>query len=256
MQKYLYAICSVVLMLVMAPYTVSAQLININFGLAYPTAQLVGGVGELDWNLIFEDEESDFPDSDTKSGLIDSEGLPTGGSFYWSDLGYGKISVSPFYVDPSESDASYENLMKSYIFSEAGHPVYLAFIDITPGIYDMYIYSQGDTSGQILDMSVLSNGGTIIKKTTNFSRNNATELMLNDNYLLFSEIVVGVDGRIDISFHGKSEASDELSYGVVNGIQLSAVPEPSTMILLGIGSGVLGFGFFRRRITGDKQSAA
>lgn len=253
MKKYVYSFFLSALSGVTAPHVASAKLLNINFGVDAPTAQLAGGTGVLTWNLLKEDPiVSHFPDQDSISGLLDSTGAATSVSFRWDNLGYDSITNSPFAVSPCVDCASYEALMKSYIYSDQGETLSMGFSGLAAGTYDMYVYSQGDSTGQILDMSVVSSGGTL-HKVTNPSDDTLNTLSVDQNYLLFSGIVVGNDGNIGLSFHGDPGAVEDLGFGVINGIQLTPVPEPSTMLLLGVGSVILGTGAWRRRLAGDSQ---
>lgn len=255
MKKYIYSFFLAAFTGVTTPHVASAKLININFGIDSPTAQLVGGAGVLTWNLLKEDPVSFFPDQDSISGLFDSTGAATAASFRWDNLGYDSITNSPFVVTPCVDCASYEALMKSYIYSDQGETLSMGFSGLVAGTYDMYVYSQGDSTGQILDMSVLSSGGTL-HKVTNPSDDTLNTLRVDQNYLLFSGIVVGDDGKIDLSFHGDPVAVEDLGFGVINGIQLTPVPEPSTMLLLGVGSVIFGTGAYRRRFDDNSRIGA
>ena len=64
---------------------------------------------------------------------------------------------------------------------------------------------------------------------------NTSSLVLNDNYVVFRRIAADASGAIEFSFNGPGG-------GVFSALQVKAVPEPSSMLLLAVGLvGLLGY---------------
>ncbi|MEO0795572.1 MAG: PEP-CTERM sorting domain-containing protein [Verrucomicrobiota bacterium] len=128
------------------------------------------------------------------------------------------------------------DVVANYAFTPSTAAQTMTFSGLTSGsIWDLYIVSQGDQAGQ---------GGTFLLDTTeNISAGSAPAASTwteGGNYVLFSGIEIGGTGEFTIDW------SSNGAFGVVNGLQLVAVPEPSTYAMV-FGAAVLGFCVIRRR---------
>lgn len=235
------------------------QVININFGVRAPSAQLVGD-GLQTWNILYEASKDSFPIAGSLQDLKDSSGGATSIDFTWgSNINYTTTSRSAF------RGTSYEQLMKSYAYTQTGKSANMSFSSLAQGSYTLYVYSQSELSNQALNMNV-TGGGITTSESTNASVKTLKTLTEQQNYLKFEDVLVGSNGIISLTFNG----SGADGVGVINGFQLvksaddvfpsddgdvSAVPEPHTLLLLGIGSSLMAFNSRHRKMAADKTAA-
>lgn len=136
------------------------------------------------------------------------------------------------------------SLMNNYAYSSASGPAQnvFSFTGLTPGQYNFYAYTSGDidADGRRLAMEV---GG--ITQTSEAMVNVATTstFVANRNYLLFSNLTVGLDGTLSGSWWNPAGAEIMANF---NGFQLQAVPEPHEYAMVAC-AGMVGFGLWRRR---------
>lgn len=233
--------------------------ININFGVKAPSAQLEGD-GPQTWNILYEASTVSFPVAGSLANLKDSSGGSTNVDFTWgSNVNYTTTSRTAF------RKTVYENLMKSYAYTQTGKSANMAFSSLDEGSYTLYVYSQSEIDNQVLAMTA-SSGGMSTTESTYTSVKTLKTLSEQQNYLKFEDILVGSDGIISLSFNGVG--SDGI--GVVNGFQLvksaddlfgagdndvSAVPEPNTVLLLGVGGVLMAFGSWHRNMNLDTTAS-
>jgi PEP-CTERM motif len=144
---------------------------------------------------------------------------------------------------------TYADLMYGYLANTTDSAKYITFGGLTAGTsYDVYIYTQALNPPDTRKLSVTVNGVT--KATTSSAPNTLTDFSLDQNYL---EITAKADnsGQLAIAYTpGTLGIGSEAN---INALQLTptAVPEPSTYLLLCLSLGVVGFA--RKRMSRAEQ---
>lgn len=144
------------------------------------------------------------------------------------------------------------SLMNNCAYSDApaNDPNSFAFTGLSPGLYDLFIYTQGDiaSDNRNLRMNVMG-----VEKVTVATVASAGSFIENQNYLLFSNITV-TSGTLSGTWwnpgtYGGSEAN-------WNGFQLRsvAVPEPSTYAMALLGAGIGGWRMWRSRVRSTRSA--
>jgi|APHig6443718053_1056840.scaffolds.fasta_scaffold01557_13 hypothetical protein len=206
-------------------YAATGDLININFGSGYESGAAYSEGEELSWN-----EESRPSGNDTSVYSAEGDRL-SGVIFSWASDGYTVLNTSTF------TSAPY--LMDSYIYTTNKQGSF-SFSGLSEGTYTLYIYSQSELSGQALSVSI---AGTAY--STTLSNASSTTFISGQNYLVIENLTVSEAGTLTVSYGGTGT-------DVINGVQLlqtsdaSAVPEPASIVLLGIG-GALAAGYMKKR---------
>lgn len=174
------------------------------------------------WNEV--PLNGDGLDPAAMSNLKDSLGNTTSVGF----------SLSPVYADYgyyyNRNESGNGNLLNSMALTPRGlAPSTITLSNLAAGgVYDLYIYSSKGDYDTKPPTSFTINGVT----QTAGSENSNTAFILNQNYLVFSGVTVGNEGLISISFQAQDYASEN---GIFNGLQLYAVPEPSTVVSIMLG---------------------
>ncbi len=201
---------------------------------SYAGGAVIGGAGDI-WNQL-TDTESANPLT-----YVDAAGNSTG------------VTLTPGYhpVVPCSNFATgdFQGLMSSYMYN----PATMTFNGLTPNtLYDLYIYSQGAANGRTMMVSVNGVSGTTTRTDTT-----VTTLIANQNYLKITANS-GVGGILAISAipgPGSNVLLPDGNEADINAIQFtestSAVPEPSTYLLLCLSLGAVGF--TRKRMSRKKE---
>ncbi|RXK85152.1 PEP-CTERM sorting domain-containing protein [Chlorobaculum sp. 24CR] len=203
--------------------------INVNYtsigGGGYTGAAEIGKAGDT-WNTIGLGRSTSI--DNTTSNLFDVNGDATGVSVRTTgtadDIG-GWVAtggdVNGFH------GTSYEGLMDGYLFAygaTAGGTI--TFSGLSAGTpYDVYLYSEGDSATDGRQLGVTVNGSYY---TTSPSVAVADSFIAGQNYLLIHATTDAI-GNLAI---GYNQAALEAN---INGVQIAAVPEPGTIVLLGVG---------------------
>ena len=113
--------------------------------------------------------------------------------------------------------------------------------NVSAGTYDLYLYGVNANylDGRTYDFTA---GTDLTESTTQETSVNTsdTAFILGQNYVEFVDLQVGAGGQVDFSIAGLSGSEADF-----NGLQLQAVPEPTTLALAGLG--IAGFVAARRR---------
>jgi hypothetical protein len=199
-----------------------AGLIDVQFGAAGPLAStqysgaaVIGYAGNQ-WNY--------FTSASGSFALDTTSGAASGVSVTYSAEGAYGLTVDngqPF------AGTAYANLMQSFLYTQ-GTAITATFSGLAAGeSYSLYIY--GQSNGDSYGGTVTVNGATEIAQQTA----TGNTLVNGQNYLSFTGVA---DSSGQISINDSIAAND--SQTMINGMQLqtaSAVPEPATLTLFGLG---------------------
>ena len=200
----------------------AATVVDVQFsrdaGLQQTGAAVIGSAGDT-WN--------DFLGNVGSGSLVDATGAASGISLsfsaalvYESDPGFTAFTGTPW-----------ANLMQGYLVDyDWSNGIDLKFSGLVPGqAYGFWIYTQGDNNSDQRQLNLSANGGAV-QLAQQASGDNTFVLGRNYTYLTsFADS----DGVVDIF------ARDLNGEANINGVQLMAVPESSSLALM-----LAGFVFF------------
>lgn len=202
--------------------TSSAQLINVQFGVIPPSPVYVGqGVltGGVYWNQ--------FMGSTNNSPLLSALDLPTSVTLSVSSVAtYDQMNShnpypAPADVLPTEPDALLENI----IFTFNLEPITLTLNGLSASTaYDVVVYNGGNSTNFSL------NGGPA--QTVTGTPYNANATFVNGSSYTVLEGTSNAQGVITITTTSQTEND-------ISGLQIEAVPEPSSYAMLLGGLGLL-----------------
>lgn len=222
--------------LVLGVTSARADLIGVNFyssgfgGSTASGAAVVGTASDL-WNGIDADPGSGGPIS-----LMDTSGNPTSAFLTYNSPGGGGVAPASPNIQPNPS------LMYDYLFNNNSTFISVTLGGLAPSTpYDLYIYlASDDAAGSDRAANVVAN---LVSGTA--TGNPQTSFINGENYLLLQPTSSAL-GTIDIlETDGAANTSGEID---MNGLQLTAVPDPSSTLLLSAISG-LGLILFARRVS-------
>lgn len=205
-----------------------ATAIDVQFGAASASQQQTGpaviGAARDYWN--FSNAASGT------SSLVSTTQAATGVTLTFAASGSYTAAAGGFAFS-GKPDA---NLMQGYLYSSTS-----SITAVLKGLaagqgYNLDLYTQGDNNASGRSSTATVNGATATSTQTN-----AGTFILNNNYLVFSGAADAM-GNVSIAVVTKSGEAN------FNGFQLvtTAVPEPSTLALLGVGLATLCL--FKRRL--------
>jgi len=171
-------------------------------------------------------------------GLLDSQGNVTNVSI-WEGTNPSKwqyANANALMKDYAYTSTTYASgtTNRFTIFSAASNSGFK--LDGTK-VFDIYVYTMGDAANQQATFQLNHAGGTTVQAATGNGPFNGT-FTEGSNYLKFSNVTAKSYGSgYEFEFFwGKTAGTN---FGAINGIQLFEVPEPATMVLLGLGALVL-----------------
>ena len=218
-----------------------ANVLNVDFqATGYGGAATFSGQGGIaatgdTWNAVSPDAVSptavtsvaDHPEwggcavnfnSFTANNLVDSTGAATGVSV---TVGAGQIWQE--YTPGNIATTNAKNLLRDYLaINSSGMTVAINGL-IAGGKYDLALYAEGDVLARTTTFS--ANG----KSGSNTGLDVEHTLTQGVDYVLLSGVVADNTGAINIAATPVGVAS------AFNGLQISSVPEPSTIVSLGMG---------------------
>ncbi|WP_167599354.1 PEP-CTERM sorting domain-containing protein [Chlorobaculum sp. 24CR] len=235
--KRLTALLMVLIVMCFASDQADAEtsLINIQFGRGLPENIYYGGgvvntdpTLNLTWNQVNDTYYDPFQ-------LLYSDGDES--NAYLSVDVSGEVkqvsSSSSAIVDTDPT----KKLMLGHLSSDADYYASMTITGLKPGLYNIYIYSQG-----VLNVpSELSATATVTGGSYNIhlESDGLTPSLLEGTNWLMLPVVIS-DGNFSMSVN-------DLTIGTLNGVQIEAVPEPGSVILVGIG-GIIVFWRFRMNL--------
>lgn len=231
--KKLFSSLAVGLALLGTSAQAQADIININFSSSdqiYTGGAIVGSEGDT-WNTTGTATSS-------MATLVNSDNTETNVGVSWTGTVYDNIDGSGF------DNTDYINMMDDYLYAAAGdYDNTITFTGLTAGgTYELYVYSQGndteDTNNRML---------TVIVNDTYYATDaavqNADTFIVNQNYLKI-DATADVNGTLVITYLPENGEAN------INALQLvdaSPVPEPASLLLLGVGGAAAAASRKRRR---------
>jgi hypothetical protein len=214
-----------------ASATLHAQLVSIDFsnGSVPSGAAAIGSPGDV-WNGL---PQGDNLAGGSYSGFVDSTGAPVAGL----SLAFGSLSPSDSYGSyPGDGGLAGSPLFDQYrsFFDNATGSITFTLSGLTAASYDVYLYAQGDSFTNGTNTMTIG----LASDAMNTSHTTAS-LTAGVNYASILG-VVPTAGTLAIQLSGSG------NYVVANGLQIQAVPEPSTWAALA-GAGALLLALRRRR---------
>lgn len=222
--KKIFCLLLVFAMMAICPREARCELINLQFrtdlGSSYSGAAVIGSAGDT-WNQ--------FLDGFGSTELINSSNQVTitDVTVVWG----GSVSTLGAETPNGFADTEYKSLMQSYLYADMQQ---IFFSNLMPlSTYDLYFYTEDSPDYGMSALSVTVSGKIATTATTALNDGTSDTFTQGLNYLKLN-VITDESGALDISY-GRGEGATNSA--IINGIQLSGpTPEPSTMLLIGIGS--------------------
>lgn len=207
----------------------SNSLVDVQFSNYYGAQQsgaaVIGAPGDY-WN--------DFIGSGTGSGAL----LAANGDDSGINLSFASALVySSAWYYTRFTGTPYDHLMNGYLVGNASTDIDLKFTGLVANqTYGFWVYTQGDDNSAGRQISLTATGGDAVVAT----QTNADSLTRGDNYVY---IVSRADafGAVDIVGRDLNGEAN------INGLQLMAVPEPTTLPLTLVGLVFVAGALLRKR---------
>lgn len=207
--------------------------INVDFGSPDTAAPFSGNAlapaaGTV-WNNITS--------AGTTSNLLDSQGNATGVSLQFSPSGFWHSNSA---YSTGELTTTYGNLIFDYAYANGSSRIFHLTGLAVGQAYDLYLYSQGDSPNQGATFSL--GAGTANQSSLSSTGTNFTTFSEGANYVVFRNLQANGSGQVTITL----ATNPATTFGALNGLQLTAIPEPSTYAALA-GAAALGLAVWHRR---------
>ncbi len=215
--------------------SVPAQVISWNFdgyGDISGPSQLAGVVLAPYWNSTYLiDSNSGAPENN----LLDNTGTATTlGASFTDNSQYGY--AIQFSTPAQDANGSYNKyLLNGYLNNGGGGDVTISLSSIPYSVYNIIVYLSSDTAGRTGTVNV---GST----TYDFSTMGPAEISGANAALIQTSDMSGANPSADYAiFSGLTGSAQTITtaiplYGGIAGFQIVAAPEPSTVVLAGLGS--------------------
>ncbi|WFB36873.1 PEP-CTERM sorting domain-containing protein [Kiritimatiellota bacterium B12222] len=218
--------------------TIVAEVVLIDFGVA--GAQTAGN-----WNNVISR-------TDNKGNLINSEGDTTGISMTVSDGNFGGTNTfngnvaadstmfDPFEVASVITDALY--------VAENGSTGTLTFNGLDDSLtYNLVVTGARTTNTNRFTRYGVSGLNSQILQTSGNSPLAGVGVNWNNNSVVTFSGISGVSSfSLTVEGNGAADFGGSNQFGYINALELRAVPEPTSLLLLGV-SGLVAFSFVRRK---------
>ncbi len=201
-----------------------AALINVDFGTGggySGLAMYAGGATSDTWNVA---TTSSVTEANALS-LVDAANQSTGVAMYYG----GAAGIYNW-------SGTTNLLMKDYLYTDnpVGNSLSVYLTGLAEGTYDLYVYSQGDSGCGYRTTTFTAGGQTLSVGPTAY---NYAEFNEGENSGVLQGVTVGNDGLLTITATNASTGSNPR--GMLNGFQLTEVPEPGSIVLAVVGMVVL-----------------
>jgi PEP-CTERM motif len=168
----------------------------------------------------------------TSAGALSSVTLTLS---YASDNGWGNVGVDP------DGNGSPSFLVGEAAIVSGSNLGTFTLNNVAAGTYDLFLYGANYDYTRGAAFTITEGGGTAAGGFTSALNGvhggTKDSFTLGDDYVEFTGITVGADGTISGTWGdpGQNSVSGLSGEGDFNGLQLVAVPEPSTWAFLGLG---------------------
>ena len=221
-------------------YSGHSQTVNVDFNrrdtstnVTSPTYAGLGAAPDAPTNTFW----NGFAAVDSSNMVPPSQYFASDGSATTFTLALG----TGFFAGDAGSSSAAPDLMRDY-FNTAFAPRSVAIGGLTPnGQYDLYLYGGGDGRRGYFTVNGLT-------QETIFGNASTTTLTLGEDYVFFPAVTADSSGAINFTW-GTPASSDTRFF---NGLQVQAVPEPSTMCLFTVAA--IGLAVAARKRVGRRSS--
>lgn len=231
--------------------------INIDFNIVAPVDEPEAGnhftgqgaysdPGNNIWNEVRADHDDSLPSHNPARGgiytddvfvgsLLDSKGNATTASVLVHADPEGVDTFALGFTDRGSTQLGRMaqdalDLMRNQITALAGATAKVTIGGLEAGsLWDVYLYGAGGGSPHDTIFTINS-----VEASTTGVTGGPRNLTLGQDYVIISDVLVGIDGTIDI-FYRANPADNNDNEGPFNGLQLVLIPEPASLVLMGVG---------------------
>jgi hypothetical protein len=232
MKKFM-SIVTAFLLMFMTGRTLQAELgdvINIQLGASpfYNNGAAINDVSPQYWNAFAGTDQASW------APLLTSDYTLSTASIMYNMTGSTGLDATGTAFPDGNID---KPLMRGFVSTDAVNTGVINIKGLATGNYFLYAYSQ-------VDKDLTSHLNFIANGVSGSLSNNGTltQLVKNQNWMVTS-VSVASDGLLNISINSDNQ---------INGLQIASVPEPDSIVLLGVG-GVLALVFMRMNLNSVRK---